>query len=309
MTWRHFRAPVTRQGGLGFQRFARALIRLMPCAFVAAAHYVQTFTPPNIRKPMMLFRTFLISLIAASTLCGGRGAAAADVTVFAASSLKTALDDVARQYEARTGLDVAISYAGSSVLARQIQHGAPADLFVSANADWMDVLEADGLLVAGSRVDLLGNTLVLVAHDTDAPVSLTDPTALATRLGEGYLAMALVDAVPAGMYGKAALVSLGLWGSVRGQVAQSDNVRAALALVASGEAPYGIVYATDAQSSDCVHVVAHFPQITHPPIVYPMAEIAGQGGAATQSFREALMGETARATFQSHGFIVMEHTP
>ena len=257
----------------------------------------------------MPFRFPLFLLICASGLWGGRAAMAADVTVFAAASLKTALDEAALAFEAQTGLDVALSYAGSSALARQIQYGAPADLFISANVDWMDVLQEDGLLVSGSRVDLLGNDLVLVAFGTDTPVDLTDPTDLPARLGGDYLAMALVDAVPAGLYGKAALQSLGQWDSVQGQVAQSDNVRSALALVATGEAPLGVVYATDAQSSEHVHVVATFPEDSHPPIIYPIAEITGHGGETTQAFRDFLTGDAARDVFVTHGFTVLDATP
>ncbi|WP_417242916.1 molybdate ABC transporter substrate-binding protein [Celeribacter sp.] len=259
----------------------------------------------------MPLRPPFLTFICATGLWAGAAmtAMAADVTVFAASSLKTALDEVAQVFEAQTGLDVAISYAGSSVLARQIQYGAPADLFVSANVDWMDVLQNAGLLVAGSRADLLGNDLVLVAFEDNTPVDLTDPADLPARLGEGYLAMALVDAVPAGIYGKTALQALGLWDSVSGQVAQSDNVRAALALVATGEAPFGVVYATDARAAAPVHVVATFPEDSHPPIIYPMAEITGQGGASTQALRAFLMAATTHEIFAAHGFTMLEATP
>lgn len=226
-----------------------------------------------------------------------------DVLVFAASSLKTALDTVAADFAASTGDRAVVSFAGSSQLARQISLGAPADVFLSANTDWMDTLEADGKLATGTRVDLLGNRLVLVAHDADAaPVDLAAPDALATRLAGDHLAMALVDAVPAGIYGKAALESLGLWATVAPQVAQADNVRAALALVATGAAPLGVVYASDAVAEPNVHVVATFPEDSHPPIVYPVAAVADHDSEATRAFLAYLQSPAARATFEAQGF-------
>lgn len=223
------------------------------------------------------------------------------VTVFAAASLKTALDEIEPAFEAATGHDLTMSLAGSSALARQIEHGAPADVFLSANVGWMDHLGALGLLEPGTRRDLLGNSLVLIGQG--APLeNLAD---LPDRLGEGRLAMALVQAVPAGIYGQEALQSLGLWEEVLPQVAQVDNVRAALALVALGEAPLGIVYATDAQAEPDVSVLAEFPAISHAPIVYPSARIAGSGAAAAD-FLDYLQSDAARAVFEAQGFRVLE---
>jgi len=231
---------------------------------------------------------------------------AEQVTVFAAASLKNAMDDIVARYQAQSGHSVVVSLAGSSALAKQIQQGAPADIFISANPDWMDLLEAEGLLEDGSRRDLLGNSLVLVAHGTDAaPVTIGPDLDLPALLGEGRLAMALVDSVPAGIYGKAALDHLGLWQGVAPSVAQSDNVRAALALVATGEAPLGIVYATDAMAEPKVHVVGRFPADSHPPIVYPAAAMADPGEAAL-AFLQFLGGEEAAAIFISKGFEVLE---
>jgi molybdate transport system substrate-binding protein len=232
-------------------------------------------------------------------------AAADPVTVFAAASLKTALDEIAAGWTAETDTEVRIAYAGSSQLARQIVAGAPAGVFVSASTDWMDAVEAEGLLVPDSRRDLLGNTLVLIAHDPAAPAVTIGPGLdLPAMLGEGRLAMALVDAVPAGQYGKAALTALGLWDAVAPRVAQADNVRAALALVAVGEAPYGIVYATDA-AEPAVHVIATFPAETHPAIVYPAALVAG-ADAAAGAFLDALEGAAASAAFARQGFAVLD---
>ena len=191
--------------------------------------------------------------------------ARAEVTVFAAASLMGALDEVAAGWEDRTGGEVRLSYAGSSALARQIEAGAPADVFVSANVDWMDELGERGLTEPGSRRDLLSNRLVLVGPAGAAPLALEPGLDLAALLDGGRLAMALVDAVPAGLYGREALRSLGLWGAVEPRVAQAENVRAALALVARGEAPLGVVYASDARAEPRVAVVATFPEGSHPP--------------------------------------------
>ncbi len=234
-------------------------------------------------------------------------AGAAEVTVFAAASLKNALDDVARAWHEASGNSAVVAYAGSSQLARQIEQGAPADLFISANPDWMDYLEEAKLIDPASRKDLLGNRLVLVAHGRDAaPVAIGPGFDLAGLLGRGRLAMAMVDAVPAGMYGKAALESLGVWTSVRDHVAQADNVRAALTLVALGEAPYGIVYATDAAAADDVTVVGTFPEASHPPIVYPVAlTLAGDTPEARQLLA-FIASPAARPLFERQGFTVLD---
>ena len=248
----------------------------------------------------------LLALPAAATLSPAT-ARADDLVVFAAASLKNALDDIAATYTDATGTALAISFAGSSALARQIEGGAPADLFISANVDWMDALQDEGLIAAGSRRDLLRNTLVLIASGKDAAaVTLGPDLDLAALLGGGRLAMALVEAVPAGIYGKAALTSLGLWESVAPAVAQADNVRAALALVARGEAPYGIVYATDAVADDNVTVVATFPEDSHAPIIYPAALTAGTDNDAAQDFLDFLSSDIARPLFQRQGFTVIE---
>nr|WP_244641018.1 molybdate ABC transporter substrate-binding protein [Allosediminivita pacifica] len=241
--------------------------------------------------------------MAALFVLGPQVAAAETVTVFAAASLKTAMDGIAPLFEEATGHELSVSLAGSSVLARQIQQGAPADVYLSANTEWMDVLEEDGLLAEGSRVDLLSNTLVLVAPAPAEPVEIGPDADLAGMLGEGRLAMAMVASVPAGIYGKAALESLGLWDDVAPQVAQADNVRAALALVALGEAPLGVVYGTDAHAEPRVGVVGTFPEDSHAPITYPVARIAGQEGAGIDAFLQFLQGPEAAEVFEGQGFV------
>lgn len=233
-------------------------------------------------------------------------ALAEEVVVFAAASMKTALDAVAADFQSATGHTVTISYAGSNALAKQIIEGAPADIFLSAAVNWMDEVEKAGLVAEGTRADLFGNTLVLVAHGTDpAPVEIGPGLDLAGLLGDGKLAMAMVDAVPAGQYGKAALESLGLWPSVEASVAQSENVRAALMLVSTGEAPYGIVYATDAMADDAVTVVGTFPDDSHGPIVYPGALLTGAADAADRAFFEALSSDAGDAKFAAQGFAIL----
>lgn len=247
----------------------------------------------------------LFSLVTALAVLASP-ASADRLTVFAAASLKEALGAVAKGFRDDTGHEVVLSLAGSSALARQIAQGAPADVFLSANTGWMDQLEHEGRIVEGSRVDLLGNSLVLVAHDPEAaPVDLSPALDLPALLDGGKLAMALVDAVPVGIYGKAALQALYLWDAVAPQVAQADNARAALALVAQGAAPFGIVYATDAMAEPRVTVAATFPADSHPPITYPAAIVEGHDTDATRTFMEWLQGPSARADFAAHGFTVL----
>ena len=249
------------------------------------------------------------ALVALTLLPGA--AVAGEITVFAAASLKTALDAVASDWQARSGHSAVIAYAGSPALARQIQQAAPADIFISASTQWMDALADDNLLQPGSRRDILGNTLVLIAHGNDAaPVTIAPGFDLAGLLGGGRLSMALVGSVPAGQYGKQALQSLAVWASVEPQVAQSDNVRAALSLVALGEAPYGIVYASDAVADDGaddrVSVVGTFPVDSHKPITYPAAIIAATANPAVAAdFLAHLSSDAGDAIFAAQGFAIL----
>lgn len=257
---------------------------------------------PLTRRPLLASLMALTLTLSALPL-----RAAADVTVFAAASLTTALDRVAAAWTQETGQTVTLSYAGSSALARQIQEGAPADIFISASTDWMDALAASGDLRADTRRDILGNTLVLIAHGKDAaPITLDATLDLPALLGDGRLAMALVDAVPAGVYGKAALTHLGLWDAVAPQVAQADNVRAALAFVARGEAPLGITYATDAAAEDNVTIIGTFPADSHAPITYPAAITAQSDAPKAADFLTFLSSDTARAIWQDAGFTVLD---
>ncbi|WP_170333597.1 molybdate ABC transporter substrate-binding protein [Ruegeria arenilitoris] len=244
------------------------------------------------------FAALILGIFALTPIRAGAG----EVLVFAAASLKNALDEIAPVFEESTGHEVTVSYAASSVLARQIQLGAPADIFISANVDWMDVLQDQELIDAAARVDLLGNGLVLIGGVDQTPIGSMKPDVdLSAKLDGGHLAMALVDAVPAGIYGKAALQNLGLWEDVQTRIAQTDNVRAALALVAAGAAPLGIVYRSDAHVEDRVQVVASFPSELHPPIVYP-ATLTATGTPEAQVFLDYLQSETARAVFKEQGF-------
>ena len=228
---------------------------------------------------------------------------AADLYVYAASSLGDVLTDLGASWAQETGHTVVPVLGGSSALARQIIAGAPADVFLPASPDWMEAVEAEGRIVPGSRRTIAGNTLVLVSTGAQAPaLDLTDPAALRARLGNGRLAMALVDAVPAGQYGKAALTALGLWDGVADQVAQANNVRAALALVATGAAPLGVVYATDARAEPGVSVVAVFPDGSHPPILYPAAAVSGGQTDLALSFLDHLTNAEAVQTLSAYGF-------
>jgi molybdate transport system substrate-binding protein len=228
---------------------------------------------------------------------------AADVTVFAAASLKEAMDDQAKQFEAGTANKVIVSYGASNALAKQIEAGAPADIFISADLDWMDYLDQRHLLAPNARLDLLRNTLVLIApSSSSATLKIAPNFGLAAALGREKLAMANPDSVPAGKYGKSALETFGVWASVEKQVARADNVRAALVLVSRGEAPFGIVYGTDALADKGVKVVDTFPPSSHPPIIYPAALVATSKSAAAKPLLEYLRSASARAVWEKYGF-------
>jgi molybdate transport system substrate-binding protein len=226
----------------------------------------------------------------------------AGTVVFAAASLKNALDQIVADWKPAPR----ISYAASSALARQIEQGAPADLFFSADLDWMDYLAGKTLIRNDTRVNLLGNRIVLIApKDSTLSLDLKSGVDLGKVLGGGRLAMANVDAVPAGKYGKAALERLGAWAGVKDRVAQAENVRAALLLVARGEAPLGIVYSTDAVAEPTVRVVGTFPENTHPPIVYPVAQTRDSKAADARAFLEHLKSAKARTAFGKQGFTML----
>jgi molybdate transport system substrate-binding protein len=231
----------------------------------------------------------------------------APVVVFAAASLKTALDEIAAGWAAKSGAEVKTSYAASPALAKQIEEDAPADLFISADLDWMDYVEKRNLVRAGSRGNLLGNAIVLVAAKdwTRGDVKIEPNFPLADLLDGGRLAIANVAAVPAGKYGKAALEKLGVWNSVANKLAETETVRVALALVVRGEAPLGLVYRTDAAAEPNVKIVGTFPEDSHPPIIYPAALLVNSKGARAQEFLRYLAGPEARAAFERNGFTVL----
>jgi len=228
-----------------------------------------------------------------------------DVVVFAAASLKNALDAVNAQWQKETGKSAKISYAASSALAKQIEQGAPAQMFISADLDWMDYVEKKNQIKPESRSNLLGNRIVLIApKDKAQPIDIKPGFDLAKVLGDGRLSMANVDSVPAGKYGKAALEKLGVWASVSNKLAQAENVRAALLLVSRGEAPAGIVYQTDAASDSSVKIIGTFPEDTHPPIIYPIALTANASPDAA-AFLAYIRSDKAKPLFEAQGFTVL----
>jgi molybdate transport system substrate-binding protein len=229
-----------------------------------------------------------------------------DVVVFAAASLKNALDAVNAQWQKETGKKATISYASSPALAKQIEQGAPAQVFVSADLDWMDYLAAKSLIKPDTRSNLLGNRIVLIApRDKAQPVEIKAGFDLAGLLDDGRLAIANVDAVPAGKYGKAALEKLGVWAGVSAKIAQAENVRAALLLVSRGEAPAGIVYQTDAAAEPNVKIIGTFPEGTHPPIIYPIALTVGASHPDAAAFLAYIKSAKAKPVFEAQGFTVL----
>jgi molybdate transport system substrate-binding protein len=221
--------------------------------------------------------------------------------VFAAASLKDALDAVNVEWKKESGKE-----AASSALAKQIEQGAPADIFVSADEDWMNYLADCKLIKPETRFDLVGNKLVLIApKDSRLTATISSGFPLASLLGDGHLAMADTASVPAGKYGKAALEKLGVWDGVKDKIAQAENVRAALSLVSHGEAPLGIVYATDAKADPKVKVLDTFPESTHAPILYPIAITAASSNAEAPSFLAYLKTAAAQSAFEAQGFKVL----
>lgn len=249
---------------------------------------------------------FMIATLAAVMLATLSPASAAPrgPVVLAAASLQESLTEAANVWAAKGHAKPVLSFAGSSALARQIAAGAPADLFLSADEPWMDYVAKRGLLAPKSRQSVLANRLVLVASATsNATLKIAPGFPLAKALGSGRLAMADPNAVPAGKYGKAALTYLSVWPSVQSKIAIGENVRAALALVERGEAPFGIVYATDAKASKKVRVVGMFPVGSHPPITYPVARLKQSRNPQAEVFRRFLVSREGKAIFAKYGFI------
>jgi len=249
--------------------------------------------------------TLALALLALASPVSAVQAPPSTITVLAAASLTDALQQIGRTYEAATGKHVALSFAGSMILAKQIEASSGADMFISADSESMDYVDSKGLIAKPTRQNILGNSLVLIAPSESRVTLMIAPAfPLAAALGQGRLAMAGVETVPAGRYGKAALEKLGVWNSVASRLAQGEDVRATLAYVARGEAPLGIVYATDARAEPKVRVVDTFPENTHPPIVYPAA-LTKDAKADAAQFLAYLKGPEASAVFAPAGFRVL----
>lgn len=242
--------------------------------------------------------------LAAACVAPGAAPPPAPVTIFAAASLESALTDVDATVLQRRGHGTRLTFAGTPQLARQIEAGAPADIFISADARWMDTLVERGRVQADSRRVLLGNTLVMVAPQDGGPaaIDVASPTALRAALGDGRLAIADPDHVPAGRYAREALTHTGVWTSLADRLAPHENVRAALAFVARGEAPLGVVYASDAVDEPHVRVVHRFAAATHSPIQYPAA-LTATAPAAARAVLADLASPEARVVFERHGFV------
>jgi molybdate transport system substrate-binding protein len=250
----------------------------------------------------------LVKIFFALAIAGGAASPPASaeqkgLTVFAAASMKNALDDVDAAYAAKTGVKVVASYAASSVLAKQIEQGAPADIFLSADTDWMDYAIARKAVNEATRTNLLGNSIVLIAPKDSRidKVTIGPGFDLARLAGDGKIATGDVSAVPVGKYAKAALEKIGAWRAAEPKFAMAESVRAALTLVARGEAALGIVYATDAQVEPEVKIVGVFPADSHPPIIYPVAATTNAKPEAA-AYLAFLQSATAKAIFEKYGF-------
>ncbi len=253
---------------------------------------------------MIKLKQLLLGFAVFVTCAGAASpASASEITVAAAASLSDALAEAGRVFQSQTGDTVRFSFAASSTLAKQIESGAPVALFFSADRDWMDYVESRNLLIANTRHDLLGNRLVLIEPaDKTAQIDIVAGFPLAALLGTGKLSMGEPGSVPAGKYGKQALTSLGVWDSVANKVVAADSVRSAMAFVQSGEAPLGIVYATDAASSSQVRVAGTFPLSSHKRITYPVAMIKDQDSPEARAFLKFVEGPDGRAIFTRYGF-------
>ncbi|PWC34415.1 molybdenum ABC transporter substrate-binding protein [Azospirillum sp. TSO35-2] len=244
------------------------------------------------------------------TLAVTPAAMAQDPLVLAAASTKNAVEKLAAQFKAKTGASITASFAASSALAKQIENGAPADIFISADLDWMDYLQTRNLIKPGSRVNLLGNDLVVVApKGSSLKPDLSKGGRLAEQLGDGRLATGDPSNVPVGKYARKALESLGQWQAVEPKLARADSVRAALVLVSRGEAPLGIVYRTDAAIDPGVEVVATFPPDSYPPVVYPAALTATSTSGPAAAFLDYIKSPDGMAVWKEFGFVPAPNSP
>jgi molybdate transport system substrate-binding protein len=254
---------------------------------------------------MAIFRFFRAAIASALLAAAPLTSRAADITVFAAASLTDVLQKTADSYKAKSGQMVALSFAASSVLAKQIESSGGADMFISADKDWMDYLDSKGLIVRSTRGDLLGSHLVMIAPVTSGlQVKIAPSFDIMSALAGGRLAVADPDSVPAGKYAKTALASLGLWNTVVDHLVIAENVRVALAYVARGEAPLGVVYSTDAMAEPRVRIISSFPDSTHAPIVYPAA-LTKDAKPAAQTFLDFLKRPETADIFAKAGFVVL----
>jgi molybdate transport system substrate-binding protein len=261
----------------------------------------------------MLKRTalaLLLGLLAALPAQAQGKAQDKSIVVFAAASMKNALDDIDAAFQKATGIQTKASLAASSALAKQIEQGAPADVFASADLDWMDYLDKKDLIQKDTRVNLLGNKLVLIAPKDSKldNVKIEQGFDIARLAGDGRIAVADVRAVPAGKYAKAALEKLGSWTAAEPKLASAENVRAALVLVGRGEAPLGIVYETDAKVEKNVKIVGHFPDGSYPAITYPAALTVNAKPDAAK-YLEFLRSNTAKTIFETYGFTFLSSKP
>ncbi|HET6757384.1 MAG TPA: molybdate ABC transporter substrate-binding protein [Burkholderiales bacterium] len=253
----------------------------------------------------MMRRVAVAALVSLSLISTGSSAAEAQkILVFAAASLRDALDEIALGYEQQSNVKVLLSYAASSALAKQIESGAPADIFVSADLDWMNYLDKKKLIDAKSRVNLVGNRLVLISGaDAKLQPTIGVNVPMIDLLRSERIAIANPDHVPAGKYARAALEHLGVWASIQDKLVRTDNVRVALSLVSRGEVPTGIVYLSDAMADKQVRVVGEFAADSHPAIIYPATLVAESKNTSSPPFLNHLVSEQARAIFKKHGFI------
>lgn len=245
----------------------------------------------------------IVALVCTLTVAPQHARAEETITVFAAASLKNALDDVNAAFTKASGVKVTASYAASSALAKQIESGAPADAFISADLKWMDYLAGKKLIKPDTRFNLLGNKLVLITgKDSNlSELKISHGFDIAKLAGDGRIAVADVKAVPAGLYAKAALENLGSWAGAEPKLAQGENVRATLAFVARGETPIGIVYETDAKVEPNVKIVGYFPDGSYPPVTYPVAATPSSNVNVTK-YLQFLRNSAAKAVFEKYGF-------
>lgn len=252
---------------------------------------------------MKRLAVILAALLALGAAIAPAAAQEKSITVFAAASMKNALDDVDAAYTAKTGVKVTVSYAASSALAKQIEQGAPADAFISADTDWMDYAVSKKNINESTRINLLGNTIVLIAPKDSKieSVNIAQGFDLAKLAGDGRITTGDVKSVPVGKYAKAALEKLGSWQAAESKFAMADSVRAALTLVARGEAALGIVYSTDARVEPGVKIAGTFPADSHPAIIYPVAATA-TAKPETAGYLAFLRSQAAKTIFEKYGF-------